>query len=141
MQSTLVGESQESPTTPISAPPKLLLPPFEQDSQWDAGRQPSPQEDGVLSQPTTVQSDSKEDDFSLGELLQGTQNVLYEAKDDVPGVHFDKNGQKKWLPVIVTDDGKELSVKDLEKCKRIVYFEAENGPHFSMKMSVPNTNC
>ena len=60
-----------------------------------AGRQPSPQEDGVLSQPTTVQSDSKEDDLSLGELLQGTQNVLYEAKVDVPGVRFDKNGQKK----------------------------------------------
>ena len=82
-QGTLIGVSQESPATPapISVPPKLLLPPSHQDSQWDAGKQPSPQEDGVLSQPTTVQSDSEGDVYlSLRELLQGTQNVCIRPK-------------------------------------------------------------
>ena len=37
----------------------------------------------------------------------------------------------KWLP-FVTDDEKQLSAKDLKRCKRNVFFEAENGPHFSL---------
>ena len=43
---------------------------------------------------------------------------------------------QKWpKEVVVTDDEKQLSAKDLKRCKKIVYFEAENGLH----LSLPNT--
>ena len=46
---------------------------------------------------------------------------------------FEKNGVKEWVPIVVTRKGKELSVKELERSKRIVYFQNENGPHFSIR--------
>ena len=58
---------------------------------------------------------------------------IYEAKDDATGVSFEKNGVKEWVPIVVTKKGKELSVKELERSKRIVYFQNENGPHFSIR--------
>ena len=75
----------------------------------------------------------KEDDRSLDEVLQGSRNIFYEAKDEAAGVSFEKNGVKEWVPIVETRKGKELSVKELERCKRIVYFRNENGPHFSIR--------
>ena len=72
-------------------------------------------------------------DRSLGEVLQGLHNIVYEAKDDTTGVSFEKNGVKKWVPIVVTNYGKELSVKEMERCKKIVYFQNENGPQFSIR--------
>ena len=37
----------------------------------------------------------EEDDHSLGEVLQGSRNIMYEAKDDTTGVSFEKNGVKE----------------------------------------------
>ena len=51
--------------------------------------------------------------------MQGSRNILYEAKDDAAGVSFEKNGVKEWVPIFMTNYGKELSVKELERCKRI----------------------
>ena len=34
---------------------------------------------------------------------------------------------------IVTNMGKEMGVNELNKCKRIVYFENDNNPHFSIR--------
>ena len=59
--------------------------------------------------------------------------LLYEAKDDTTGVSFEKNGVKKWVPIVVTNYGKELGVKEMERCKKIVYFQNENGPQFSIR--------
>ena len=39
---------------------------------------------------------------SLGEVLQGSHNIMYEVKDDATGVSFVKNGVKEWVPVVVT---------------------------------------
>ena len=72
-------------------------------------------------------------DRSLGEVLQGLHNIVYEAKDDTTGVSFEKNGVKKWVPIVVTNYGKELSVKEMERCKKIVHFQNENGPQFSIR--------
>ena len=54
--------------------------------------------------------------------------LLYEAKDDTTGVSFEKNGVKKWVPIVLTDYGKELGLKEMERCKKIVYFQNENVP-------------
>ena len=56
--------------------------------------------------------------------------VGYEAKEDT-SVSFEKNGVKEWVPIVVTSYGKELSVKEMERCKKIVYFQNENDPQFS----------
>ena len=67
------------------------------------------------------------------EFLQGAENVVYEARDDTTGVSFNKNGKREWLPVVVTNQGKEMSpAAELKRCKKIVYFENENTPHFSI---------
>ena len=38
---------------------------------------------------------------------------------------------KEWVPIVVTNYGKELSVKKM--CQKIVYFQNENGPHFYIR--------
>ena len=38
----------------------------------------------------------------LGEVLQGSHNIMYEVKDDTTGVSFVRNGVKEWVPVVVT---------------------------------------
>ena len=53
---------------------------------------------------------------------------MYEARGDIPGVCFDENGKKKWLSVLVRNDGEELNVEDLTRCRRIVYYEARVVP-------------
>ena len=131
----VIGESQEFPATPINAP----QPPPSSQSDGDRMDADSNSEDRALKggrepiQATAVDSVDEKDDRSLDEVLQGSHNILYEAKDDATGVSFEKNGVKEWLPIVVTKKGKELSVKELERCKRIVYFQNENGPHFSIR--------
>ena len=41
----------------------------------------------------------EEDDHSLGEVLQGSHNIVYE---DTTGVSFEKNGVKELVPIVVT---------------------------------------
>ena len=50
----------------------------------------------------------------IDEVLQGSCNIVYEAKDDTTGVSFEKNGVKEWVSIVVTSYGKELSVKEME---------------------------
>ena len=38
---------------------------------------------------------------SLKDLLQGTENVVYEARDDTTGISFVRNGIREWVPVVV----------------------------------------
>ena len=47
-------------------------------------------------------SEHEEDDSSLGEVLQGSCNIVYEAKHDTTGVSFEKNGVNEWVPIVVT---------------------------------------
>ena len=53
-------------------------------------------EDGALKggrepiQATAVESNDEEDDRSLDEVLQGSRNIFYEAKDDAAGVSFER---------------------------------------------------
>ena len=69
-------------------------------------------EDGALKggrepiQATAVDSVDEKDDRSLDEVLQGSHNILYEAKDDATGVSFEKNGVKEWVPIVVTRKGR-----------------------------------
>ena len=99
----------------------------------DADR--SPEDAGFKGGKELYQSGypEHEDDCSLGEVLQGSRNIVYEAKDDTTGVSFEKNGVKEWVPIVVTNYGKELGVKEMERCKKIVYFQSENGPQFSIR--------
>ena len=56
---------------------------------------------------------------------------MYETKDDTTDVSFEKNGVKEWVPIVVTNYGKEQGVKEMERCKKIVYFQ--NEPQFSIR--------
>ena len=58
---------------------------------------------------------------------------MYETKDDTTDVSFEKNGVKEWVPIVVTNYGKKLGVKEMERYKKIVYFQNENGPQFSIR--------
>ena len=131
----VIGRSQESPAAPISAPqPLASLQSQSNDDRKDADR--SPEDAGFKGGNELYQSgdpEREEDDRSLGEVLQGSRNIVYEAKDDTTGVSFEKNGVKEWVPIVVTNYGKELGVKEMERCKKIVYFQNENGPQFSIR--------
>ena len=66
--------------------------------------------------------------------LQGAQNIMYEPRDDIPGLSFVRDEKKEWLPIRVTkNDGEELSVCNLSQCKKISYFESKDGPMFSIQ--------
>ena len=43
-----------------------------------------------------------EDGGSLKDLLQGAENIVYEARDDATNISFVMNGRRKWVPVVVT---------------------------------------
>ena len=60
-------------------------------------------------------------------------SCTYEAKDYATVVSFVRNGVKEWVPIVVTNYGKELGVKEMETCKKIVYFQNENCPHLSIR--------
>ena len=36
-------------------------------------------------------------DTDLQEVLEGADNILYEAKENVPGVRFQKHGKENWV--------------------------------------------
>lgn len=80
---------------------------------------------GAIFTLKVVRSDHEEDVHSLGEVLQGSHSIshsiLFEAKDDAAGISIEKNGVKEWLPFVVTNYGKDLTVEELERFKRIVY--------------------
>ena len=87
----------------------------------------------------------EEDDRSLGEVLQGSHNIVYEAKDDTTGVSFERNGVKEWVPIVVTNyiwkgarcerngEMQENCVLSEQKWSSVL--------HKERKMSVPHTNC
>ena len=66
----------------------------------------------------------REDSSSLTDLLCEAKNVVYEARDDSTGISFVKNGKREWVPVVVTEGGREMSVAELAK-----------------KISISNTHC
>ena len=60
---------------------------------------------------------------SLEDLLQGTENVVYEARDDTTGISFVRNGIREWVPVVVNKlSGGEIQMNaaEMDRCKRIV---------------------
>ena len=93
----VIGRSQESLAAPISAPQPLApLQSQSSDDQNDADR--SPEDAGFKGGKEVYQSgdpEHEEDDRSLGEVLQESCNIVYEAKDDTTGVSFEKNGVKE----------------------------------------------
>ena len=115
----------------------LDIAPLQSQSSNDRkGADKSPEDAGFKGGKQLYQSgdpEHEEDDRSLGEVLQGSHNILYEAKDDTTGVSFERNGVKEWVPIVVTNYGKELGVKEMERCKKIVYFQNKNGPQFSIR--------
>lgn len=68
-----------------------------------------------------VDSDHKKDGCSLGEVLQGSHNISYKAKDDTAGVSLGMSAN-------CCDYGKQLSVEELGGTKRIVHFQNKNCP-------------
>ena len=67
---------------------------------------------------------------SFGEVLQGSHNIVYETNRC--------KLWKEWSERMGTNCcdynyGKELGVKEMETCKKIVYFQNENGPQFSIR--------
>ena len=96
-----------------------------------SGVQESPAPDTVTGEtPCTPVCKSREDSSSLTDLLCEAKNVVYEARDDSTGISFVKNGKREWVPIVVTEGGREMSVAELKKCKRIVYFEKERTTTF-----------
>ena len=59
--------------------------------------------------------------------LRGAQSIMYELRDDIPGLSFVRDEKR-----VMKNDGEELSVHNLSRCKKI-YFESEDGPMFSIQ--------
>ena len=77
---------------------------------------------------------SREDSDTLKDLLQGTENVVYESRDDTTGISFVRNGIREWVPIVVDNlSGGEMNAAEMDRCKRIVYFEKEESPYFSIR--------
>lgn len=77
---------------------------------------------------------SREDGDSLKDLLQGAVNVVYEARDDTTGISFVRNGIREWVPIVVNKPSSgEMNAAEMDRCKRIVYFEKEESPYFSIQ--------
>ena len=81
--------------------------------------------------------EQEEDDRSLSEVPQGSHNIVYEAKDDTTGVSFEKNGVKEWAPIVVTNYGKELGVKE-ENCVTFRTKMALSSPQGKENVSSPH---
>ena len=76
---------------------------------------------------------SREDGGSLKDLLQGAENIVCEARDDATKISFVMNGRREWVPVVVTKlRGGEMNVAKWINVRRIVYFEKEDSPYFSI---------
>ena len=77
---------------------------------------------------------SRKDSDTLKDLLQGTENVVYESRDDTTGISFVRNGIREWVPIVVDNlSGGEMNAAEMDRCKRIVYFEKEESPYFSIR--------
>ena len=64
---------------------------------------------------------------SLHMLLEDATDIRYEARDDIPGVVFVKQGEDehRWTPVIVgdpADGGTEFDARSLNQCKSVKFF-------------------
>jgi hypothetical protein len=45
-----------------------------------------------------------------------------------------RNGTREWVPVVVNKlSGGEMNAAEMDRCKRIVYFEKEEYPYFSIQ--------
>ena len=64
----------------------------------------------------------------LGVVLQGSHNIMYEAKDDTISVSFVRNGVKEWVPIAVTYYGKVLSVKRWRDARKLCTFRMKMVP-------------
>ena len=77
---------------------------------------------------------------SLHMLLEDATVIRYEARDEIPGVVFIKQGEDehRWTPVIIgvsADGGKEFDARCLNQCKSVKFFMSESGPSFSIHCS------
>ena len=75
---------------------------------------------------------------TLQEVLEGARKVVYEAKEDIPGVRFQKEdsdgSETKWVPVkVMSSSGEEYDIKYLKACRSIKFARYDNGtPFFSV---------
>ena len=67
-------------------------------------------------------------DGDLQEVLEGADNILYEAKEDIPGVWFQKHGKENWVPVrAVLDSIHKDDIHYLKGCKLAWFFRSGDG--------------
>ena len=59
-------------------------------------------------------------DTDLQEVLEGADNILYEAKEDIPGVRFQKHGKENWVPVRAVLDCIHKDIHYLKDCKSVL---------------------
>ena len=61
-------------------------------------------------------------------MLEGADNILYEAKEDVPGVRFQKHGKENWVPVrAVLHSIHKDDIHYLKGCKSVRFFRSADG--------------
>ena len=64
----------------------------------------------------------------LQEVLEGADNILYEAKEDIPGIRFQKHGKENWVPVrAVLDSIHKDDIHYLKGCKSVRFFRSTDG--------------
>ena len=117
-------------------PPLMLTPTNQTDSH---------QRDRVCSTSLCVSEDSTSKyknrvsepptDTDLQEMLEGADNILYEAKEDVPGVRFQKHGKENWVPVrAVLDSIHKDDIHYLKGCESVRFFRSADGtPSLSLR--------
>ena len=96
------------------------------------------QRDHVCSTPFCVAEDSTSrcehtvreppTDTDLQEVLEGADNIFYEAKEDIPGVRFQKHGKENWVPVrAALDSIHKDDIHYLKGCRSVRFFRSADG--------------
>ena len=85
-------------------------------------------------------------DTDLQEVLEGADNIFYEAKEDIPGVRFQKHGKENWVPVrAALDSIHKDDIHYLKGCKSVRFFRSADGtPSLSLhrgKCRFPTPIC
>ena len=74
---------------------------------------------------------SREDGGSLKDLLQGAENIVYEARDDATNISFVMNGRRKWVPVVVTKlRGGEMNAAKWINVRELFILRRRTAPTF-----------
>ena len=85
-------------------------------------------------EPSTPLDDA---DTMLREILEGARNVIYEAKEDTPGISFQKEdrNEPQWVPVkVMSKSGGEYDARYLKACRSVKFAKDDDGtPFFSVQ--------